>query len=358
MKKAIQIVCAVVLVVVLGSGAMAKVNIETVPVGYAGNLGEVSGLGAGGSGPTRICGAVDYKYNIGKYEVTNAQYCEFLNAIAESDTYGLYNGLMGSNARGGIMRSGSSGSYMYGAKPNMGNKPVNYVSWGNAARFANWLHNGQPTGTLTGNPVQDAGLTEDGSYDLNGATNNTALQAVSREPDWTWAVPSEDEWYKAAYYRGDAKNPYYSLYPTGAYVVPTEITANVTGDGSAGGTGHYANRNRAADWNGQDGNVTTVGTNGGPNPYGAFDMAGNVWELNETIIGSFRGARGGSFATWDRDMRAKNRFSSEYPTGDSFGFRVVEVPEPATMGLLALGGLAVLSRRSPRRRRLLRRRRR
>ena len=39
----------------------------------------------------RICGSVGYNYNIGKYEVTAGQYTEFLNAVARTDTYGLYN---------------------------------------------------------------------------------------------------------------------------------------------------------------------------------------------------------------------------------------------------------------------------
>ena len=45
-----------------------------------------------------------------------------------------------------IQRSGSSGSYTYSVAADWANRPVNYVSWGDAARFANWLHNGQPTG--------------------------------------------------------------------------------------------------------------------------------------------------------------------------------------------------------------------
>jgi formylglycine-generating enzyme required for sulfatase activity len=36
-------------------------------------------------------------------------------------------------------------------------RPVNYVSWGDAARFANWLHNGQPSG------AQDLTTTEEGA---------------------------------------------------------------------------------------------------------------------------------------------------------------------------------------------------
>lgn len=52
-----------------------------------------------------------YSYDIGKYEVTNTQYAEFLNAKAATDTFSLYTQDMGSNAVGGINRSGSSGNF-------------------------------------------------------------------------------------------------------------------------------------------------------------------------------------------------------------------------------------------------------
>jgi hypothetical protein len=70
------------------------VTIETVHVGNPGNFGELSGADASGYGPDRICGAVGYTYNIGKYEVTAGQYSEFLNAVAKTDAYNLYNASM------------------------------------------------------------------------------------------------------------------------------------------------------------------------------------------------------------------------------------------------------------------------
>ena len=43
-------------------------------------------------GPLTGLGAVGYAYQIGEYDVTTAQYCQFLNAVATtSDPYGLYN---------------------------------------------------------------------------------------------------------------------------------------------------------------------------------------------------------------------------------------------------------------------------
>jgi formylglycine-generating enzyme required for sulfatase activity len=52
-----------------------------------------------------------------------------------------------------------------------------------------------------------------------------------------------------------------------------------------------------ADWNGQDGNLTTVGTNGGPSYYGTLDQSGNVWEWNEAASGTSRCIRGGSWSS-------------------------------------------------------------
>jgi len=98
------------MVLVSCSAAQAQVNMVYITVGDPGNVGELSGAGAGGYGPDRVCGAVDYTYKIGKYEVTNAQYSEFLNAVANlGDPYVLYNPNMGAgwDDIGGICRSGS-----------------------------------------------------------------------------------------------------------------------------------------------------------------------------------------------------------------------------------------------------------
>ena len=151
--------CVAVVVLASAGQVVEGAVIETVAVGNVGNTGELSGSGAGGQGPDRVCGAVDYAYNIGKYEVTNSQYTEFLNAVATTDPNDLYNTNMGSgwNDIGGITRGGSDGNYTYEARTNRGNRPVNYVSWYDTLRFANWLHNGQPTG------AQDASTTENGA---------------------------------------------------------------------------------------------------------------------------------------------------------------------------------------------------
>ncbi len=303
-----------------GPLASSDMVIDTVPVGNPGNDGELSGAGAGGSGPDRICGAVDYAFNIGTFEVTARQYTEFLNAVADTDAYGLYNTGMWLETSGcKIRRSGSSGSYTYSVTWDWADRPVNIVSWGDAARFCNWLHNGQPTG------AQDLSTTEDGSYYLNGATSWTELTAVAREPDATWVIPSEDEWYKAAYHCNDGVTGNYWDYPTSSDSRPSNDlidpdpgnNATFKADDLTIGLPYYR---------------TQVGAHeNSDSPCGTFDQGGNVKEWNEAIIyGSYRGLRGGSFhdvGYVDYYLGAAYRISSN-PTseGSSNGFRVAEVP--------------------------------
>jgi formylglycine-generating enzyme len=267
-------------------------------------------------------GSVDYEYSISKFEVTVAQYTEFLNAVAATDTYGLYNPSMaprpvwGSN----ITRTGAPGSYQYAAAAETANRPINYVSWGDAARYVNWLSNSQPTGP------QALGTTESGSYYLNGATTAAALMAVARDPAATWVLPTEDEWYKAAYHMNDGVTGNYSDYPNGTNSINT-------------GQANYANA---------VGRATDAGSYGVLSAYGTFDQAGNLWEWNEAVVfGSSRGMRGGSL--YSSTVGASNRSggAANYEA-DSVGFRIALIPEPASMLLLAFGatGMMLRSRRA------------
>src|SRR5262249_4802128 len=92
-------------------------------------------------------GAVLYPYSTSTTEVTNAQYAAFLNAVAAADPHGLYDAGMGDTAvDGGIKRTGNSGSYVYSPIAGREHRPVNFVTFYDGLRFANWLHNGEPSG--------------------------------------------------------------------------------------------------------------------------------------------------------------------------------------------------------------------
>ncbi len=158
--------------------SFAVVNIDYVTVGNAGNAADP----ATGS----LYGAVAYAYQIARNETTINQYAEFLNAVAQTDTYGLYNPSMASDSRiAGITQTGSPGTFSYSVVEGSGNKPITFVSWYDAARFTNWMHNGQPTG------AQNTASTEDGAYTLNGAISGVSISKNTGATVW---IPSENEW--------------------------------------------------------------------------------------------------------------------------------------------------------------------
>jgi formylglycine-generating enzyme required for sulfatase activity len=236
---------------------------------------------------------------------------------------------MTSSTRGGIVRNGQSGSYTYSVKPPdlngtyaYDNKPVNYVSWGDAARFTNWMHNGQPSGQETEN------TTENGAYALNGATTNAQLMAVTRNPNARWWLPSENEWYKAAYHKNDGVTNHYWTYPTASNSAPnnnlpsgdTGNSANIYGNFYATGNSSYP--------------LTDVGaytlTDG---PYGTYDQAGSVKEWVDTQYSSGRPIRGGAYNT-DSDSLKFDPFVFFVSTTEEryLGFRVASILEPNDFG--------------------------
>ena len=286
------------------------------------------------------CGSVAEPYWMGTYEITNAQYAEFLNAVADADPNGLYNTSMASSARGGITRSGSSGSYAYAVKVGSENKPVVFVSFYDALRFVNWLQNGEPVG------AQGPGTTEDGTYTIT--PGGVAANSIARNPGAIAFLPTENEWYKAAYY--DPGTGLYWDYPMQINTFPSSDpppgiassgnfwagTYAVTGSGSFVDSFDY---------------LTEVGAyTSATSPYGTFDQGGNVWEWNETVgaAPAERGVRGGGWNDQDSYLSASVYTDYDPATElDELGFRIA--PEPGEALLAAAAALTLAFERARRR---------
>jgi len=312
---------------VLAQAASALVAIDWVTVGNPGNPCDPQTAGCFGS--------VAEPYQIGKYEVTNRQYAEFLNAVAATDTHALYNTNMataGNPSFGGITRTGSSGSFTYSAIVGREEMAVNWVSFWDATRFANWLHNGQPVG------AQDGTTTEDGAYTLTpaGIAGNTVTRNVGAEK----FIPNEDQWYKAAYYNpGSVNDPNAIVY----FEYPAGFNAQVTCMAPPG-IANSANCANAA------GDLTDVGSYvNSSSPNGTFDQAGNVSEVTDVIIVASvpsRVLRGnGWFASFGHTASATARFPADVTAERSYhGFRVgstIAAP-PAVLSTSPVGATALI----------------
>lgn len=164
-------------------------------------------------------GSVTYSYGINKYSVTNAEYAAFLNAIPNGDEF--YLPVTGNDSRWyssrGIAREGTSSEPVFTVVADMSDKPVNYISLEYAARYCNWLHN-------------NYGSTETGAYDL---TDYVAGQPLpTRATNAKYFIPTESEWYKAAYYKGSGAQSGYWRYATQSDEIPAAVCATNIGVGT------------------------------------------------------------------------------------------------------------------------------
>ncbi len=328
---------------------------ETVLVGDAGNPAD----------STTKLGAVAYTYKIGKSEQTVGDYVKFLNAVAKTDPYRLFDPIMA------ITRTGSPGAYQYAPKSSP-NLPIEGVTWMNVVRFANWMNNGQGTastetgayelghGQITsiadktavtvGKPKVNIGdaivLTSkdnEVSYHTVTSVSDTYFTAdfttsqsgfigwdyvsvpPTHSPNANCWIPSRDEWYKAAYYDPSAigLTDRYWRFATRSDTVPTNLL-----DGATSRANVYSNA------------PTPVGRYvGSASFYGTFDQTGNAGEFVETVASSGDADTRGFFAenyfrdqsnqfdipsvkkegySFNLDSRSLNYFYSE----TSVGFRV------------------------------------
>ena len=343
--KALSLGLAVLACLLAAPAGADQITIDMVTVGDPGNANDTGGTNNG---------AVAYSYQIGIYDVTIGQYAAFLNAVAATDTYSLYNSSMGSDGNiKGISQNGSPGSYSYSVIGSA-NRPITYVSWFDAARFANWMTNGQGSGS-----------TETGAYTLGGATSGNAVAA---NPGAAFRLPTNDEWYKAAYY-----DPTLSSGAGGYYAYATQ--SNLDPGNSVYDPAPQANYvvggmysvTQSSSYDSNQNYLTDVGAfSGSGSFYGTFDQSGNVYQWNDldglASSGSSRGLRGGSWydVSYGDPFSLSSADSISYDPSyedSTVGFRLASpvsgpsaVPEIDPNGLsavlgLIVGGLGLLERR-------------
>lgn len=211
-----------------------------------------------------------------KYETTNAQYCQYLNAARASGDITI------------------SGNYVYGASGS--NRGADFV--------------GQLYYDLAGT-----------GYSYNGATGGGAARI-----DYSGGVFTVDNGFEnhpvtyVSWYGSTAFCNYYG------YRLPTEWKWQAVADYDGSytyGCGTSINNSMANYENSIHPYGTTVVGTFGTYGYGMCDMAGNVWEWTSTVSGSFRVYRGGSWNYDDSNCTVSHQHGN-YPsrTYCYLGFRV------------------------------------
>ena len=348
--KALSLGLAVLACLLAAPAGADQITIDMVTVGDPGNANDTGGTQNG---------AVAYSYQIGKYDVTIGQYTSFLNAADPNGTNpnGIYNSSMATdlNIAGISYTSGASAGSKYAVISNGGNssnRPITYVSWFDAARFSNWMTNGQGSGS-----------TETGAYTLNGATTGNA---VAVNPGAAFRLPTNDEWYKAAYYSpnyGGVGVPGYFDYATQSDTAPGN-TIGSTANQANYFTGAGFSVTQSGDYDSNQNYLTDVGAfSGSGSFYGTFDQSGNVFQWNDldglASSGSSRGLRGGYWDLTSPYYLSSSDSLSLVPSYEDYaiGFRLASpaaspsaVPEidPNSLGsvlALVLGSLGLLERR-------------
>ena len=299
----VMAVRSVALADTFADGTANEFNIDFVPISKTTN-------------PSTGYGIVNKDYRMGTKEITNDQWSKFKSSLGVS--------LTGSPSDAYDSDTISTGT----------NVPTNNVTWYEAAQFVNWLNtsSGKPAAYKFTGTQGTSGYTL-GVWSASDAGYNTANPY--RNSNAFYFLPTEDEWVKAAYWNGMTLQAY------------SNASLSDLISGSPDPTKWNYGPSAGYDlWNVGSGSRELNGT---------YDMMGNVWEWMESpyytgdyLPGSYRGIRGGSCSYYFVDSLISSYRSFGKPNDEHNGglsFRVASVPEPCSLALLFLGGLALRSRK-------------
>jgi formylglycine-generating enzyme required for sulfatase activity len=269
-------------------------TIDFVSVGNAGNANDA---GAGGGSYFSDYGGVGYDFNISTWAISQ----DMIDKVTAS---GLANVTAGAHT---------------------GDEPAANVSWYEAAAFVNWLN--ESKGYQKAYDLVWTGSTW--TQNLWSAANAWTLDGTNlfRHKDTYYVLPSEDEWYKAAYHKNDGVTANYWDYPTASNLAPT---------GTITGTLSFTAVYDDPYGNPVPSDPANVDQAGGLSAYGTMGQGGNVWEWSESAFDGLndstsedRGLRGGTWGGAEGILRSSFRGNGN-PVAQivDFGFRVAMVPEP------------------------------
>ena len=141
-------------------------------------------------------GRVDYEYRISVYEITTAQWVEFVNTFSTQSDNLTFFGMPSS--WGAAVDSDYEGPGRRWVVPPVANAdlfPVKGLTWYECAQYANWLHNGKSA---------DLTALDTGAYDAStwgpDKVPGSFSDAPNRMPGARYWLPNLDEWVKAAHY--------------------------------------------------------------------------------------------------------------------------------------------------------------
>jgi formylglycine-generating enzyme required for sulfatase activity len=305
--------------------------------------------------PQTGLGAASEVFQIGIYDVTVAEWAFFLTAVQATDNDGRhlyhpqeftgeitsYNFLQAFEDQGRVTyvcddkntifytdSDGSSAYYQSTRFPSRATFPITGISCDDGKRYCNWRHHGRPV--IDKLDEETILITETGAYDFTNGQGGVLCVGA------TYFLPTLNEWYKAAYYKGGGINAGYWRYPLQADSLPFQGSIDaLLKPGAVRKGANFATitygwfYNTTTYYTQETPGLTTVGFfKDSPAPCGAYDLGGNVRQWTSDLVSTKQGDQaivpGGCWSeTSDALLNTQAKSASSNLTGSpTIGLRI------------------------------------